>query len=48
MGCANSSKGAAYRLDQLCRCLMISYFQHFEGIFRILHAPSFCRHYDAF
>ena len=34
--------------EPVCRSLMITYFQHFEGIFRILHAPSFWRHYDAF
>ena len=33
---------------QICRPLMITYFKHFEGMFRIIHSPSFWRCYDAY
>ncbi|KAL8698992.1 MAG: hypothetical protein Q9201_006258 [Fulgogasparrea decipioides] len=32
----------------VCRSLMLAYFKHFEGMFRILHGPSFWRRFDAF
>ncbi|KAL8726519.1 MAG: hypothetical protein Q9166_006651 [cf. Caloplaca sp. 2 TL-2023] len=34
--------------EPVCRSLMHAYFKHFEGMFRILHAPSFWRRYDTF
>ena len=34
--------------EPLCRPYMLKYFKHFEGMFRIIHSPSFWRRYEAF
>lgn len=34
--------------ELLCRPLIISYLKHFEGMFRIIHGPSFWRRYDSY
>ena len=34
--------------EPVCRPYMLKYFKHFEGMFRIIHSPSFWRRYEAF
>ena len=34
--------------EPVCRPYMLQYFKHFEGMFRIIHSPSFWRRYEAF
>ena len=34
--------------EPVCRRYMLQYFKHFEGMFRIIHSPSFWRRYEAF
>ena len=34
--------------ERVCRPYMLQYFRHFEGMFRIIHSPSFWRQYEAF
>lgn len=34
--------------EPVCRPYMLQYFKHFEGVFRIIHSPSFWRRYEAF
>ena len=34
--------------EPICRPYMQKYFKHFEGMFRIIHSPSFWRRYEAF
>ena len=34
--------------EPMCRPYMLKYFKHFEGMFRIIHNPSFWRRYEAF
>ena len=34
--------------EPVCRPYMLKYFKHFEGMYRIIHSPSFWRRYEAF